>query len=158
MFRVFAIPQTVIVLTFSVLLTACSGSRPDNLGVVNSSLTACPDTPNCVSSDSHDVEHYVPAFQLEQAADIVWEEIKAYIKQQSNMQIVFEKADYMHVESTSSLLGFVDDFELHLRQQEGIIAVRSASRLGHSDFGVNKQRVEDLYRELNQKQLVSKAE
>ncbi|MCE3240443.1 MAG: hypothetical protein K0Q83_950 [Deltaproteobacteria bacterium] len=53
-------------------------------------------------------------------------------------------ADYLHAECTSAVFGFVDDLELHLRIAEGVIAVRSASRLGYSDLGVNRRRIEDL--------------
>jgi uncharacterized protein (DUF1499 family) len=57
---------------------------------------------------------------------------------------VNETSGYLHAECRSALLGFVDDLELHLRPSEGVIAVRSASRLGYSDFGVNRRRVEVL--------------
>ncbi|MDP2172040.1 MAG: DUF1499 domain-containing protein, partial [Rhodocyclaceae bacterium] len=58
--------------------------------------------------------------------------------------IVTEQEDYLHAECRSAVLGFVDDLELHLRPGTTVVAVRSASRLGHSDFGVNRGRVEDL--------------
>ncbi|SGZ05618.1 Putative uncharacterized protein [Moritella viscosa] len=149
--------RSTFVLTWSVLLAACTGTPPDNLGVVNSKLAACPESPNCVSSDSLDESHYVPAFKLEASAELAWSEIKAYLQAQRNMEIMIETTDYIYVESTSSLMRFVDDFELHLRLKDGIIAVRSASRLGKSDFGVNKKRVDDLYEALNDKGLVSVA-
>ncbi len=59
-------------------------------------------------------------------------------------RIVEETEDYLHAECRSALFGFVDDLELQLRPSESIIAVRSASRLGYSDFGVNRRRVEAL--------------
>lgn len=149
--------RSTFVLTCSLVLTACTGARPHNLGVVNSQLAPCPDTPNCVSSDSLDESHYVPAFKLEASSELVWSEIKLYIDSQSNMEIVRELKDYLYVESTSTLMRFVDDFELHLREQDGIIAVRSASRYGKSDFGVNKERIDDLYLYLSEKGLVSEA-
>jgi uncharacterized protein (DUF1499 family) len=57
---------------------------------------------------------------------------------------VNETPGYLHAECRSALFGFVDDLELHLRVSEGVIAVRSASRLGYSDLGVNRRRVEIL--------------
>ncbi|KXO13490.1 hypothetical protein AKG98_3295 [Moritella sp. JT01] len=149
--------RSILILTCSIFLASCSGTPPDNIGIVNSLLTPCPESPNCVSSDSLDESHYVPAFKLEVSAEVVWSEIKVYLQAQHNMEIMTETADYLYVESTSTLMRFVDDFELHLRLNDGIIAVRSASRLGKSDFGVNKQRVDDLYKALNDKGLVSKA-
>ncbi|MDX2319757.1 MAG: DUF1499 domain-containing protein [Moritella sp.] len=157
MFSLRILSRSTLVLTCSVLIMACSGSRPDNLGIVKSTLSACPESPNCVSSDSLDDSHYTPAFKLEAPSNVVWQEVKLYLQAQHNMEIITETSNYLYLESTSTFMRFVDDFELHLRQQDGIIAVRSASRLGKSDFGVNKQRVDDLYKELNAKGLVTEA-
>jgi len=60
------------------------------------------------------------------------------------VKLVIQRDDYLHAECRSRVFGFVDDLELHLRAAENIIAVRSAARLGHSDFGVNRRRVEAL--------------
>ena len=62
--------------------------------------------------------------------------------------IVTESADYLHAECASAFFGFVDDLELHLRPAQNAIAVRSAARLGRSDFGVNRKRVERLRAQL----------
>jgi uncharacterized protein (DUF1499 family) len=62
--------------------------------------------------------------------------------------IVDDSGQYLHAECRSAVFRFVDDLELHLRPDEGAIAVRSASRLGYSDFGVNRGRVETLRRKL----------
>jgi len=59
-------------------------------------------------------------------------------------RITSETPEYLHAECRSALLGFIDDFELNLRPSEGVIAVRSASRVGYTDFGVNRKRVEAL--------------
>jgi uncharacterized protein (DUF1499 family) len=59
-------------------------------------------------------------------------------------QIITVTDDYVHAECRSAVFGFVDDLELHLRLGQNSIAVRSASRLGHGDFGVNRKRVESL--------------
>jgi uncharacterized protein (DUF1499 family) len=59
-------------------------------------------------------------------------------------RIVTDAEGYLHAECRSALLGFVDDLELHLRPADAQIAVRSASRLGYSDMGVNRRRVEAL--------------
>ena len=59
-------------------------------------------------------------------------------------KIITQTDDYLHAECSSAVFGFVDDLELHLRPAQNLIAVRSAARLGHSDFGVNRKRVESL--------------
>ena len=68
------------------------------------------------------------------------------MRQLPRTQIVRLDAGYLHAECRSALMGFVDDLELHLRAGDGTIAVRSASRLGWSDMGVNRQRVHELER------------
>ena len=59
-------------------------------------------------------------------------------------RIVSETDEYLHAECSSAVFGFVDDLELYLRPTHDVIAIRSAARLGHSDFGVNRKRVENL--------------
>jgi uncharacterized protein (DUF1499 family) len=58
--------------------------------------------------------------------------------------VIEETANYLHAQCASALFGFIDDLELHLRESDNIVAVRSASRVGYSDLGVNRRRVEGL--------------
>jgi uncharacterized protein (DUF1499 family) len=125
-------------------LFSCSGTRPLNLGVSDSEFTACPDTPNCVSSDALDVAHKVQPYQFETSPEQAWQLAREMLLKLPRTRIVDESEGYLHAECQSAFFGFVDDVELHLRKDEKTIAVRSASRLGKSDFGVNKKRVEQL--------------
>lgn len=125
-------------------LFSCAGTRPKDLGLHGSVLRPCPSSPNCVSSDAGDASHRVEAFALAVPAADAWREARAAVAALPRTRIVSETADYLHAECASALFGFVDDLELHLRASEGRIAVRSASRLGHSDMGVNRRRVEGL--------------
>jgi uncharacterized protein (DUF1499 family) len=68
--------------------------------------------------------------------------------------IIIETDDYLHAECSSAFFGFVDDLELHSRPTEKSIAVRSAARLGHSDLGVNRKRVENLRALLRQQGVI----
>lgn len=77
-------------------------------------------------------------------ASEAWEALRTALESLPRTTIVSESPDYVHAECRSAFFGFVDDLELHLRSADGIIAVRSASRLGHSDFGVNRRRVEQV--------------
>lgn len=131
-------------LVASMSLMSCTGKRPSNLGIVDSALTPCPSSPNCVSSDARDSAHRVHPFQLDVSPDEAWQEARKIVLELPRTRIVTETSDYIHAECQSAILGFIDDLELHLRPTEKLIAVRSASRLGHSDFGVNRSRVEDL--------------
>jgi uncharacterized protein (DUF1499 family) len=55
-----------------------------------------------------------------------------------------EQGNYLHVEMRSLMFRFVDDVEFSLAASAGLIHVRSASRVGYSDFGVNRKRVERI--------------
>lgn len=125
-------------------LFSCSGTRPSNLGVKDGRLASCSSTPNCVSSDAADSGHAIPTFQLAVPPAEAWRALTAVLKGLPRVQIITLTEDYIHAECSSAFFGFVDDLELHLRASQNIIAVRSASRLGHSDFGVNRKRVENL--------------
>lgn len=135
-------------------LFSCSGTRPVNLGIKDGRLAPCPSTPNCVSSDATDFAHAIAAFQLVVPPAKAWRALRSVLESLPRVQIVTATDDYVHAECGSAFFGFVDDLELHLRAPQNIIAVRSASRLGHSDFGVNRKRVESLRARLMERGLV----
>lgn len=125
-------------------LISCAGKRPTNLGVTESQFVSCPSTPNCVSSDAKDSAHHIAPFQFDGPHPEAWQAAQEVVLKLPRTQIIDQTDDYLYAECTSAILGFVDDLELHLRPNEKIIAVRSASRLGSSDFGVNRNRIETL--------------
>jgi uncharacterized protein (DUF1499 family) len=134
----------VLLLVASLALVSCSGNSPANLGVSGSGMAPCPSSPNCVSSDALDSDHRVFPLMLAVPAADAWPVVRDFVSKLPRTRIVHEKPGYLHAECRSALLGFVDDLELDLRSSEGIVAIRSASRLGYSDFGVNRRRVEAL--------------
>jgi uncharacterized protein (DUF1499 family) len=125
-------------------LVSCTGSIPSTLGVSGSGMAPCPSSPNCVSSDAQDSDHQISPLQLTEPATEAWVVVQDLLAKLPRTRIVSDKPGYLHAECRSALLGFVDDLELNLRPSEGVIAVRSASRLGYSDFGVNRRRIEEL--------------
>ncbi|MSP40551.1 MAG: DUF1499 domain-containing protein [Deltaproteobacteria bacterium] len=125
-------------------LFSCSGTRPANLGINDGRLRDCPSSPNCVSSDADDSAHSIAAFELVISPTDAWRALRAILESLPRMKIIAASEDYIHAECSSAFFGFVDDLELHLRAAQNLIAVRSASRLGQSDFGVNRKRVEHL--------------
>ena len=137
-------------------LFSCAGNRPTNLGITDSKLTECPDTPNCVSSDSQSSSHTVSAFTTTQPASEAWQAARNAVLELPRTTIITESSDYLHAECTSAFFGFVDDLELHLRATEDKIAIRSASRLGSSDLGVNRKRVEALRKTLVERNIIQK--
>lgn len=95
-----------------------------------------------------DSTHYVAPLVLTTEPQTAWKAAENAVAATPRTEIVTTSPDYLHAEYTSALMGFVDDLELNLRPDQGIIAVRSASRLGYGDMGVNRKRVEELRRTL----------
>jgi uncharacterized protein (DUF1499 family) len=126
------------------LVVACTGTRPAHVGSAPDGLAPCPATPNCVSSDSTDEQHRVEPFRLAVSADAGWLAAAQAVRELPRTLVVTEDADYLHAECTSAVMRYVDDLELRLDPEARIIEVRSASRIGRSDFGVNRKRVEQL--------------
>lgn len=121
-----------------------AGKRPTNLGVQSGRLAPCPGTPNCVCSDDNDAGHAIAplTFQSTPAAAIA--QLKQIISGMERTTIVTESADYLYAEFKSKLMGFVDDVEFYADAATRTIHVRSASRLGQSDLGVNRQRIDAI--------------
>ena len=128
------------------LLGACSGERPAHLGVRGGQLAPCPDRPNCVSSFAGDPEHYVAPLLFSAPAPEVMRRVKAALKKMDRVTLVEEKPNYIYAEFTSRVFRFVDDVEFYLDEKTGTLHFRSASRLGYSDLGVNRERIETIKR------------
>ena len=123
-----------------------SGTRPDNLGVTNGRLAPPKRSPNCVSSqaDPSDAEHYIAPLKFKGTTVEAMVAGKRAIDSMERSKIIHEESGYIYAEFRSKLLGFVDDVELLFDDDAGVFHVRSASRLGRRDFGVNRNRVEAL--------------
>jgi uncharacterized protein (DUF1499 family) len=136
------------------LLFSCAGARPSHLGTRDSRLAPCPGSPNCVSSDDGDAAHSIASLQLALPAEEAWSAVLAAVRSLPRTEIVTHSDDYLHAECSSAVFGFIDDLELHLRPTQGLVAVRSAARLGRSNLGVNRRRVESLRSVLTQQGVV----
>ncbi len=123
-----------------------AGTRPADLGVRDGRLAPCPPTPNCAASqaDPADAEHYVAPIRFHGDAQRAWVVLVDAVRGSGRAAIVAERPGYLHAEFTSRMLGFVDDVEFELDTGTRRIHVRSASRLGRSDFGVNRARIEAI--------------
>lgn len=123
-----------------------AGTRPTNIGINNGKLAACPATPNCVSSQAptNDIEHAIAPLQLTGDPATAMANLKQVIQSMPRTTIIKETNDYLYVEFASKLMGFVDDVEFYIDSSTQTIQVRSASRLGQSDLGVNRQRIEEI--------------
>ena len=97
-----------------------------------------------MSSDALDPSHRVAPFELRGPPAKAWQAARDAVAALPRTQIVSDTGSYLHAEWTSETFGFVDDLELQLQPDRSQIAVRSASRIGYSDLGVNRRRVEQL--------------
>jgi uncharacterized protein (DUF1499 family) len=126
-------------------LLGCAGKPPVNLGIHDGRLAACPSSPNCVASQSADEGHRVAPFTFSGDADAAFSRLKRVVGLRKDAKIVEEQAGYLRFELSTTL--FVDDAEFQLDREKKVIQVRSASRLGYSDLGKNRSRMEEIRRE-----------
>src|SRR5258706_8193536 len=101
---------------------------PANLGVHNGKLAPCPDSPNCVCSQSTDAGHLIEPLRYTKSAAEAMAALKEVVRQQKRTTIITETTNYLHVEFRSALFRFVDDVEFLV--EDKVIQVRSASRVG----------------------------
>lgn len=124
-----------------------SGSRPENLGAKDGRLAPCKRTPNCVSSQADvdkDTGHYIAPIRIKGSTRGGWAALKSLLQSMPRVSLVADKENYLYAEFASRTMGFVDDVEFLLDEKAGVIHVRSASRLGSRDFGVNRDRIETI--------------
>lgn len=124
------------------ILTACAGERPKNLGAKGGVLAACPSSPNCVSSFAADEGHHIAPFSFTGEPTAAFARLTQLIRQRSDATIIEERSGYLRVELRTTL--FVDDAEFLLDGEKKVIHLRSASRLGYSDLGKNRSRIEEI--------------
>ena len=128
---------------------AVSGLWPEpseKPGLVDGKLRPCPGTPNCVCSDYPGSQDWVEPVSFDRmSSGDAWEALKKIIVDMGG-SVQSEEKEYLWATFTVPLFGFVDDVEFRLDKPGNVIQVRSASRLGFSDLGVNRSRVDDLRR------------
>lgn len=125
-------------------LFSFAGTRPANIGVTNGKLLDCPNSPNCVSSQSNDEDHKIAPLTYTGDPAKALADLKAVIASMPRTKVITAEGNYLYAEFTSALMGYVDDVEFYLNADKSIIEVRSASRLGESDLGVNRDRIEAI--------------
>lgn len=132
------------ILMFVLGVISRSGSPP---GLVQGRLMQCPDSPNCVCSEfPDDRAHYVDPLKLSEVAEDAIPDVLKEVVLAMGGRIQIERSDYLAATFSSGLFGFVDDLEFRVDAQGDVLHLRSASRVGHGDLGVNRKRVERLER------------
>jgi uncharacterized protein (DUF1499 family) len=138
-------PLLAVLLAFAAY-RATPSTRPANLGARDGRLADCPGSPNCVSSRSERPGEAIAPIPFEGSADDALARVRAALATLPRTVVVAEAPGYLHAEATSLVFGFVDDLEVLADDGAKVLHVRSASRVGHSDLGVNRDRVERLRR------------
>jgi len=134
-----------------VLLTILScASDPPKAQWVGGKLRACPSNPNCVSSENDRSSSRVEPLTFRGPPEKAWGDLKETIREMGG-KIEEERDGYLWAIFASRVFRFVDDVEFRMVSADGIIHVRSGSRKGYSDLGVNKRRVEKLRTLFNKK-------
>ena len=128
--------------------TVFSWKRPSNLGVHDGRLAPPNRNPNNVSSQApqDDAEHYVAPLKFRGSGAEALAALRKVVEAMERTLVLRHERDYLYAEFRSKLMGYVDDVEFYLEESDGVIHVRSASRLGRRDFGVNRARIEALRR------------
>ncbi|MDX1645562.1 MAG: DUF1499 domain-containing protein [Longimicrobiales bacterium] len=128
----------------TLMVFGCDAPPPEDLGPEGGTLKPCPDTPNCVHTGNRDPDGTEGLFLRDDASarDVI-ETIRSVVESMPRTTVMEASERYLHAEARSLVFGFVDDLEILVRD-DGELVVRSASRLGRSDLGVNRRRVEDL--------------
>lgn len=133
----------IIIFSF-IFLLGCSGTMP-KLGIINGQLTPCSKSPNCVNSQATDKEHFIEPIHfigtMKEAQDQILLVLSTW--KRTNTKEVTEH--YIRVEFTSKIFRFIDDVEFYFPPTETdkiMINIRSASRIGKSDLGANRKRIE----------------
>jgi uncharacterized protein (DUF1499 family) len=138
--------QISIVLLSFIFLMGCSGTMPE-LGVNRGQLISCPKKPNCVSSQATDKEHFIQPIHFTGTRQDAQDRLLQILKSLERTKIIVVQDNYIRVEFTSKTFRFIDDVEFYFpptNAEKIIIHFRSASRIGHSDLGANRKRIEQI--------------
>ena len=131
-------------LVLVILITSTSCTTGHSLGVKDGKLAPCPDSPNCVSTQSDDNGHAMKPLPFVGTRSESRERILKIIGGMKRSTIVTVTDSYIHAEFRSALWRFVDDVEFLLNENTRLVQFRSASRVGIYDFGVNGKRMKEI--------------
>lgn len=133
-----------LTLTALLFLIGCTSFPPRDLSQNANSIAECPASPNCVSSQSKSREHLVQPIPFSGNMNEFKDQVLKLSSILPRTQIARVDGPYIHLISTSLIFRFKDDIELYFNETDKIIHIRSASRVGYSDLGINRKRVESI--------------
>ncbi len=133
-----------IFLTITSFLIPSDAVLAASLGVNNGHLAACPASPNCVVSQDADAKHAIDPITYHVDREQAKETLLKVITVVPRTEVIEKTDSYIHALSKSRIFKFVDDVEFYFPDDEKVIHMRSASRVGESDLGVNRTRMEQI--------------
>jgi len=146
-----AVVTLVVLSVLAGQLGFLKGQPAARLGVTDGKLAPPAKTPNSVSSQAslwpdapRHQEAQIAPLPLQGDAAKTMARLKSIVEKSPGAQVVESRSDYLYARYTSRLMKFVDDVEFWFDPVAGVVQVRSASRLGEKDFGVNRARVESI--------------
>lgn len=136
----------VIVIVGFFIYVKLGNKMPEDLGVTDGLLKPCPTSPNCVSTQASpdDMVHYVEPIIYTGDRKATQLKIESSMLSKGRVRIVSSILGYVHFEVKSPFVGYIDDVELYFPEGDSVVHLRSASRVGYSDFGVNRERVRQI--------------
>jgi uncharacterized protein (DUF1499 family) len=143
-FIIFTAATLVILIGVILIGFSIASRKQPELGLNNGQLQPCPATPNCVCSEYQVEDAYIEPFTYTSTSEQAWARVKRVIAETGGV-VISETADYLHVVYETPLLRYRDDVEFRLDKNNQQIQVRSASRVGRSDMGTNRKRVEKIW-------------
>lgn len=135
--------KLLLPLSFISVLGACSHGPG---GVAHGNLTPCPTSPNCVSTRAEDPQQAIAPYAYTGGREDTRNRLLRVIAELPRTRIITSTDSYLHVEFRSKIWRFVDDVEFVFDDASQTVQFRSASRLGYSDLGVNRKRMETIRR------------
>jgi uncharacterized protein (DUF1499 family) len=134
----------IAAVSLGLLILARMAKAPASLGVDEGKLRPCPESPNCVSSQAEDSSHRIEPIGFDGSPEEARDRLLAVLAGMPRCAVIRDEGGYIHAEVRSRLFGFVDDLEFYIDSRAGVIQVRSASRAGYWDMGVNRKRVQSI--------------
>ena len=135
---------TVAVFTAILAILARVVKSPANLGVREGKLAPCPNSPNCVSTQSDDPRHQIAPLPYTMSADNAKAQLLDIIRSMPRTTIITDAPTYIHAEFRTTGIGYVDDVEFYLDEASKVIHFRSSARLPYYDWEVNRDRMEEI--------------
>jgi uncharacterized protein (DUF1499 family) len=114
------------------------------IGIVNGKLHPCPKSPNCVSTQAIDDKQKMEPINYPGSLEEAKTKIISIINSLKRSKIITNEENYIHIEFRTATFRFVDDVEFVFDDKERVIHFRSRARMGYSDMGVNRKRMEKI--------------